>query len=287
MPNWTPLAIALLASGPAWGHGVTFRVVDADSGQGLPGVRVQCSSFHMKSFFPFILPMCSYGEVCRGPELQTDSAGIVECAAVDGDDSISFQKVGYISVRASKGWSGWRISEYASENKSGTKLASVTFTHLGKDPKETAILVSMRRNPGSAALELITNESYAIPERLIQVTAAPGLMPWPKDWSIHLGQQITVEGMAINQKVGAALWGTGEAVFIDGIDSWPDGFYLGGERGKRLRVTGTVIERHDLPVFIPRKGALPLAGIPVPEGTDLHRASLRFLLQNAKWTAAE
>lgn len=110
---------------------------------------------------------------------------------------------------------------------------------------------------------------------------------WPKDWSAHVGKVVTVEGMSINQKVGAALWGEGETVFIDGLNSWPDGFYLGGEKGKRLCVTGTVIERHDLPVFIPRKGEPAKAGIPVPEGTDLHKASRRFLLQDAKWTVIE
>ena len=30
-----------------------------------------------------------------------------------------------------------------------------------------------------------------------------------------------------------------------------------------------------------------LAGIPVPEGTDLREASKRFLLKDAKWTALE
>jgi hypothetical protein len=66
-----------------------------------------------------------------------------------------------------------------------------------------------------------------------------------------------------------------------------DGYYLGGEQGKRVRVTGTVIERHNLPVFIPRKDELPVQGIPVPEGTDLHKASRRFLLQDAKWVVVE
>ena len=110
---------------------------------------------------------------------------------------------------------------------------------------------------------------------------------WPKDWTAHLGKVVTVEGKAVNMKVGAALFGDGEAIFVDGIDFWPDGYYLGEERGKRLRVTGTVIDRHDLPVFIPKEGELPKAGIPVPEGTDLHKASRRFLIQNAKWVVVE
>ena len=116
----------------------------------------------------------------------------------------------------------------------------------------------------------------------------PTPMQWPNDWSSHVGKLVTVEGVAINVKVGAALYGDGEAIFIDGINSWADGNYFGGERGKsRLRVTGTVIERHDLPVFIPKKGELTPQGIPVPEGTDLHKASRRFLIQNPKWIEVE
>src|SRR5262249_1287870 len=75
-------------------------------------------------------------------------------------------------------------------------------------------------------------------------------MPWPKDWSTHVGQRVTIEGVASNEKIGATLWGDGQSIYIDGIHSWPAGCYFGDDRGKRLRVTGTVIERHDLPVFI-------------------------------------
>ncbi len=112
-------------------------------------------------------------------------------------------------------------------------------------------------------------------------------IPWPKDWSNYVGKLVTLEGVAINQKIGAALWGEGETIFIDTMDSWPDGYYHGGEQGKRVRVTGTVIERHDLPVFIRRKDVPSVQGIAVPEGTDLHKASHRFLIQNAKWVAVE
>lgn len=115
----------------------------------------------------------------------------------------------------------------------------------------------------------------------------PAVMKWPKDWSDHVGKVVTVEGVAVNMKVGAALLEEGSAIFIDGMQSWPDGFYLGEERGKRLIVAGTVIERHDLPVFIPKKGEPPVQGIPLPEGTDLHKASQRCLLQNAQWIVVD
>lgn len=116
---------------------------------------------------------------------------------------------------------------------------------------------------------------------------SPGSMAWPKDWSKHVGRQVTVEGVTVNRKIGAALYGDGEAIFIDGIHSWPDGLYLGGDEGRRVRVTGTVVERHDLPVFIPQPDKPVIQGIPLAEGTDLRQVSRRFFLQNAIWTAVE
>jgi hypothetical protein len=105
----------------------------------------------------------------------------------------------------------------------------------------------------------------------------------PKDWAGLLGQSITVEGTAQNAKLGAVLSDGGSSIWIDELDSWPEGFCVGEEPGKRVRVTGTVIERSDLPVFVPKEGEPPRAGIPVAEGTDLEKASRRFLLKDAKW----
>src|SRR5262245_58909581 len=85
---------------------------------------------------------------------------------------------------------------------------------------------------------------------------------WPQNWASQIGKSITLEGTAANTKLGAVLLGESGEIWIDGLDAWPDGFYLGGDRGKRLRVTGTVIERHDLPVFIQKEGELPRQGIP-------------------------
>jgi hypothetical protein len=50
-----------------------------------------------------------------------------------------------------------------------------------------------------------------------------------------------------------------------------------------LRVTGTVVERSDLPVFVPRPGEPIVQGIPVEPDADLERAKKRYLLQNATW----
>ena len=107
---------------------------------------------------------------------------------------------------------------------------------------------------------------------------------WPKDWSACLGQSVTVEGTAINMKLGAIVSRDGAHIWIDGLWEWPSGYYLGGDEGKRVRVTGTVIQRHDLPVFVRKAGEPLIAGIPVPEGTNLYEASRRFLLKDAKWS---
>jgi hypothetical protein len=53
--------------------------------------------------------------------------------------------------------------------------------------------------------------------------------------------------------------------------------------GKRVRVTGEITIRSDLPVFVAKKGEPMRAGMPVPEGTDLKQASRRQVLKNIKW----
>jgi len=99
-----------------------------------------------------------------------------------------------------------------------------------------------------------------------------------------IGTKITIEGKAINAKLGALLTAKdGSSIWIDGLESWPAGFYLGEENGKILSVTGIVIEKYDLPVFIYKEGGPQKSGIPVPEGTDLKEASRRYLLKGAKW----
>jgi hypothetical protein len=105
-------------------------------------------------------------------------------------------------------------------------------------------------------------------------------------WAKLLGQKVTLEGHACDMKVGALLVCDGDmgGIFIDGLSFWPDGYYSGGEKGRRVRVTGTVIQKADLPVFIPKPGEPVPQGIPMPEGTDLNEASKRYLLKGATWT---
>ena len=113
------------------------------------------------------------------------------------------------------------------------------------------------------------------------------VMAWPNDWSGHVGQTVTLEGTAADAKLGALLQGKEGAIWIEGLDAWPEGFYSGGDQGKRLRVIGTVIRKDDLPVFVQRPGEIPRAGIPVTSEEERERAKWRYLLKGAKWTVLE
>jgi hypothetical protein len=94
-----------------------------------------------------------------------------------------------------------------------------------------------------------------------------------------LGQQVTLEGTAEARKLGAALRGIDFDVWVDQLQDWPRDYV-----GQRVRVTGILEERHDLPVFIQKPGEPVAGGIPVPEGTDLRQASRRYVVRNAKWS---
>lgn len=101
--------------------------------------------------------------------------------------------------------------------------------------------------------------------------------------AVNLGNKITVEGWAVNRKAGAQLIGADFDLWIDGLSSWPEGYYTGGEKGKKLRVVGILTEDNGVPVFIPKRDEPIVQGIPVPEGTDLRHASHRYILRNAEW----
>lgn len=103
----------------------------------------------------------------------------------------------------------------------------------------------------------------------------------------NVGEVITVEGWAVNRKLGAELVGDGFSVYIEGLDGWPPGYYVAGDKGRRVRVTGTLVEAFDLPVFEDTRESPLVQGIPVPRGTDLQRARHRYLLRNAKWELLE
>ncbi len=110
-------------------------------------------------------------------------------------------------------------------------------------------------------------------------SASGELSPWPADWASYVGRQVRISGTAADAKMGAILLGDGnQSIWMDGMDAWPPGFYEGGDKGKRVCVIGTVIEKNDLPVFVQKKDEPIMQGIPVPEGTDLEKARKRYLI---------
>lgn len=94
-----------------------------------------------------------------------------------------------------------------------------------------------------------------------------------------VGQPVALEGVAEARKLGAALRGDDFDVWIDQLSDWPSNHV-----GKKVRVTGVLEQRHDLPVYIQRPGEPVAGGIPVPEGTDLREASRRYVVRDAKWS---
>ncbi len=106
-----------------------------------------------------------------------------------------------------------------------------------------------------------------------------------EELKLLVGKKIVVTGKTVNMKLGAALHLKNERfIWMDELFSWPDGFYISEKKSKTVKVTGVLTERNDLPVFIHNENdSLVQQGIPVPKGTDLKKASHRFLLKEYKW----
>ncbi len=88
------------------------------------------------------------------------------------------------------------------------------------------------------------------------------------------------EGVAHRAKVGPLLATEDDTIWVD-LPGWPDEAI-----GRRVIVRGRWTTRKDLPVFIPDDGPAR-AGIPVPFGTDLDKASTRRVLTDIEWEFAE
>ena len=103
-------------------------------------------------------------------------------------------------------------------------------------------------------------------------------------WKELLGHRVTLQGKALNAKMGAQLGGKDFIIWVDlPGDAWPDGMYHGGDDGELVEATGTVVQRADLPVFIPQPGEPMKAGIPMSPGTDLQEAAKRYVLESVEW----
>jgi hypothetical protein len=135
----------------------------------------------------------------------------------------------------------------------------------------------------TTALAACAGEKPAEPPAQPVEKPAPTAAPAPPTWEARLGQTVTIEGVAEPRKLGAYLAGDREHIWIDGLQDWPADLV-----GRRVRVTGRVIARSDMPVFVkPPPGEPMPAGIAVPPGTDLERAARRFLLADATWNLVQ
>jgi hypothetical protein len=106
-------------------------------------------------------------------------------------------------------------------------------------------------------------------------------------WKDQVGKRVTVTGEAHNAKMGTLVVGDGFSIWVDlPSDAWPDGMYHGNNAGELVVVTGTVVQRADVPVLIPKEGEPMRQGVTVPPGTDLEEASKRYILENVSWKLA-
>jgi len=123
----------------------------------------------------------------------------------------------------------------------------------------------------------------------LATTTIHGLAQDAEDrWKDKLGQRITVRGEAHNAKMGALLLGEGFTIWVDlPGDAWPDGLYHGNDKGELVEVTGLVVQRNDVPVFIPEPGEPMRQSVYVPPGTDPEKARKRYVLENVEWKPAE
>jgi hypothetical protein len=107
-------------------------------------------------------------------------------------------------------------------------------------------------------------------------------------WQDQIGKTITMSGKAINHKVGAYISGENKGIYVDLPEThWPIELYHGGDESELVRVTGTVAQRSDLPVFIPDPNIPAVQGIPMPTGTILDEAAKRFILEGVTWQRIE
>jgi hypothetical protein len=141
---------------------------------------------------------------------------------------------------------------------------------------------------GIAALVVLAAVGGCAPTRAPSPAERPseGTAPRPNGWAEQLGRSVTIEGAPGNEKLGAVLQGTDWSIWIDGLEEWPSDLLKQCE-GRRLRVSGTVIMREDLPVFVQRPGESPSAGIGVSSEGELNAARRRFLLTDARWSVVE
>lgn len=105
-----------------------------------------------------------------------------------------------------------------------------------------------------------------------------------RDFNLLIGKRVTIEGEASNTKLGAlVIINDDTSIWVDELESWPPEYYTDDDNGKIVRVTGTIIEKYDLPVQIRKDNRSQRSGKPVLQATDTQETSHRYLIKNATW----
>lgn len=101
----------------------------------------------------------------------------------------------------------------------------------------------------------------------------------------HIGKKVTVTGRTVNMKLGAALiLENGQLIWMNDMLNWSNGYYDNDKKTKTVKVTGFLIEKNDLPVFIPNENdSIIQQGIPTSKETNLKEATHRYLLKEYEW----
>lgn len=99
-----------------------------------------------------------------------------------------------------------------------------------------------------------------------------------KDLDRSVGSDVTLVGIADSRKGGAALHGDDFYVWLENVASWPETVVM-----KKVEVKGRLEVDQGLPVFIQHTNDLTPQGIPVPAGTDMRKASMRYVLAQPTW----
>lgn len=106
-----------------------------------------------------------------------------------------------------------------------------------------------------------------------------------EDLNEFIGKKVTVTGRPVNMKLGAVLiLESGQLIWMNDMLNWPNGYYGNDKKTKTVKVTGFLIEKNDLPVFISNENdSISQQGIPTSKGTDLKEATHRYLLKEYEW----
>lgn len=100
----------------------------------------------------------------------------------------------------------------------------------------------------------------------------------------NLDKKITLRGKPMLSKAGPLLVGDGFEIFMQDFDDWPDLYTneAANNSDEMITIIGTLSRDNGLPVFIHKPGDPQRTGIPVAPGTDIKKASQRFVLTKIK-----